>query len=309
MKKLLALLLTLALSVSMVACSSAPASSESTEGGESTSTETTEDGESTSTEASLTIKEGVLQVALSPDFAPMEFVDLSKTGDDQFVGFDVTLAKHIASEMGLELKICPMSFDACQAAVSTGKVDMSISGFSWTETRAENYNLSDYYQAGDNETEQVTITLAANADKFTTAADYAGIKVGAQTASLQEELCKSQLTGCEVVAVGDINTGILQLKTGDFEAMAVADGNADAIIAANPDVVKTGFKFEVDPKYTDNLILLQKGDDDLTAEVNAILAKAKAAGLYEGWYNDALDLAGVDTSADVSFDDDGNVIE
>ena len=91
--------------------------------------------------------------------------------------------------------------------------------------------------------------------------------------------------------------------------MAVADGNADAIIAANPDVVKTGFEFEVDPKYTDNLILLQKGDDDLTAEVNAILAKAKAAGLYEGWYNDALDLAGVDTSADVSFDDDGNVIE
>ena len=284
MKKLVSLVLALALSLSMVACgSSEPAGSEP---------------------AAETLK-----VAISPDYAPMEFVDLSKSGQDKYVGFDVSLAKYIAEEMGMELEIMPMSFDACQAAVSTGKVDMSISGFSWTETRAENYNLSDYYQAGDNETEQVTITLAANADKFTTAADYAGIKVGAQTASLQEELCKSQLTGCEVVAVGDINTGILQLKTGDFEAMAVADGNADAIIAANPDVVKTGFKFEVDPKYTDNLILLQKGDDDLTAEVNAILAKAKAAGLYEGWYNDALDLAGVDTSADVSFDDDGNVIE
>ena len=284
MKKLFALLLTLALSVSMAACSSAPA-----EGGET--------------------EKPVLKVALSPDFSPMEFVDLSKTGQDQYVGFDVTLAKYIAEELDMTLEICPMSFDACQAAVSTGKVDMSISGFSWTESRAENYNLSDYYQAGDNETEQVTITLAENADKFKTAADYAGVKVGAQTASLQEELCNSQLTGCEVVAVGDINTGILQLQKGDFLAMAVADGNADAIIASNPGIVKTGFEFEVDPKYTDNLILLQKGNDEMTDKVNAILAKAKAAGHYETWYADALELAGVDTAADVGYDDEGNVAE
>ena len=33
---------------------------------------------------------------LSPDFSPMEFVDSSKTGQDQYVGFDVTLAKYIA---------------------------------------------------------------------------------------------------------------------------------------------------------------------------------------------------------------------
>ncbi len=58
-----------------------------------------------------------LTVALSPDFAPMEFVDTSKSGQDQYVGFDVSLAKYIAEEMGLELAIKPMSFDACQAAV------------------------------------------------------------------------------------------------------------------------------------------------------------------------------------------------
>ena len=34
-----------------------------------------------------------LKVAMSPDFAPMEFVDLAKKGDDQYVGFDVILAK------------------------------------------------------------------------------------------------------------------------------------------------------------------------------------------------------------------------
>ena len=74
----------------------------------------------------------VLKVAMSPDFSPMEFVDPTKTGQDKFVGFDVSLAKYIADELGMTLEIMPMDFDACQAAVASGKVDMSISGYSWT---------------------------------------------------------------------------------------------------------------------------------------------------------------------------------
>ena len=61
-------------------------------------------------------KDDVLKVAMSPDFAPMEFVDLSKTGQAQFVGFDVRLAEYLAKELGRELEIVPMSFDACQTA-------------------------------------------------------------------------------------------------------------------------------------------------------------------------------------------------
>lgn len=89
--------------------------------------------------------DGVLSVALSPDFAPMEFVDSSKSGQKQYVGFDVTLAKYIADYIGVELNVESMSFDACQTAVYTASVPMSISGYSWTEERAENYELSDCY--------------------------------------------------------------------------------------------------------------------------------------------------------------------
>ena len=87
-------------------------------------------------------KKTSLTVAISPDFAPMEFVDTSKTGQDQYVGFDITLANYLAQELGLTLEIKPMSFDACQTAVQLGSVDMSISGFSWTAEREENGNAS-----------------------------------------------------------------------------------------------------------------------------------------------------------------------
>ena len=39
---------------------------------------------------------GELHITLSPDFAPMEFIDSSKDGQEQYVGLDVFLAKYIA---------------------------------------------------------------------------------------------------------------------------------------------------------------------------------------------------------------------
>ena len=251
-------------------------------------------------------KKETLKVAISPDFAPMEFVDPSKTGQDQYVGFDVSLAKYLAEGLGKELEIMPMDFQACQTAVAMGTVDMSISGFSWTEERAENYNLSDYYYAGDNETEQVLITTKANEGKFTTADSVAGLKVGVQAASLQEGLCKEQLPNTELVVFTDINTGVLQLKKGDFDVMAVATGNADAIISSNPDVALAGFNFEVSEEESNNLILLKKGNDELTKQVNDLLAKAYAAGYYGQWYAEAEELAGI--GVEISYDENGNPI-
>ena len=280
MKKFFAMLLALITVLSMTACSA---------------------GESKD-EGIKTVTPGKLTVALSPDFAPMEFVDPTKEGQDMYVGFDVSLAKFIAEQMGLELVIMPMSFEACQTAVYSGTVDMSISGYSWTEKRAANYNLSDYYHAGDNESEQTLITLASNGDKYATAEGLKGAKIGAQNASLQQDLATEQLPDSELILFTDLGTAVLQLKSGDFDCIAVADGNADAIIAANPDIAKTGFNFFVDEKLTGNVILMQKGNDALTEIVNQILAKASEH--YETWYADAKATAGID----MSFDDEGNAI-
>ena len=253
---------------------------------------------------------GKLTVAISPDFSPMEFVDTSKSGQEQYVGFDPTMARYIAEQMGLELEIKPMSFDACQAAVQTGNVDMSISGFSWTEEREANYNLSDIYIAGENETEQAIITLKENEGAWTQASDFSGKKVGAQIASLQMNLCNDQLPeDAEIVTFTDIGTAVEALRTGNIDALAVAKGNGDAIIANNDAIAFTGFLFEVDEKAENNLILLKKGADDLTAKVNEILAKLHAEGLNFQWYAEAEELAGISTAAEVSYDAEGNVEE
>ncbi len=250
-----------------------------------------------------TVTPGVLTVATSPDFAPMEFVDATKEGQDMFVGFDVTLAKYIAERLGLELVIMPMSFDACQTAVYAGTVDMAISGFSWTEERAENYNISDYYHAGDNEDQQLLITLASNGDKYSTAEGLKGAKIGAQNASLQQSLTTEQLPDNELVLFTDLGTAVLQLKNGDFDCIAVAKGNGDAIIASNPEIAQSGFFFEVDEKYTGNVVLLQKGNDAMTEAVNEALDASKDE--WNTWYEEAKAISGIESS----YDDEGNAVE
>ena len=253
--------------------------------------------------------EDVLTVALSPDFAPLEFVDTSKSGQDQYVGFDVSLAKFIAQEMGKELVIKPMSFDACQAAVQTGAVDMSISGYHYTEERAANFNLSDNYYTGDGATGQVIITLKEHEGEWTTAEDFADLTVGAQSASLQLQLCQTKLPeGVNIKQFSDIGTAVEALRNGNIDALALAEENSVAVLANNDALALTGFMFEIDESQEANLILMKKGADELTEQVNAILAKAQEAGLYEEWIAEANELAGIETAEDVSYDDEGNAI-
>lgn len=248
-------------------------------------------------------------VAMSPDFAPMEFVDLAKSGDDKYVGFDVLLAKYLAKELNMKLVIKPMSFDAVQAAVQAGTVDAGVSGFSWTADRAKNYEITDWYEAGDNETEQVLITTKENAGKFTTAESLVGKKVGAQGASLQEILVKEQLQGAEVSLYTDLGLAVEALKTGKIDALAVAHGNGEAYISQNADSLDwAGFEFVVDDLYKNNVILLQKGNTELLTAINAALAKAKANGLYDTWYETCEIYSQIKTADQLGYDDEGNKI-
>ena len=286
MKKLLAMLLALVMTMGLMACGAQPDTS-NTDGDAA-------GGDTAVTEPANALEkikaDGVLTVALSPDFSPMEFVDSSKTGQDQYVGFDITLAKYIAENLGVELVIEPMGFDASQTAVYTGSVPMSISGYSWTEERAQNYELSDYYYAGENETRQALLIKKENADKYTSPEDLAGQDVGAQNASLQMQLVTEQLTDANPIAIGDITVGVMELKSGNIEALAVAYGNAEMIMDANPDLVICTWEFDVKAEYSANVIMMQKGETELLDAVNTILAQAKDANLYDGWYKDAVEL-------------------
>ena len=76
---------------------------------------------------------GKLTVATSPDWPPYEYID----DDGNIVGTDILMCQWMAEQLGVELEIQPMAFDACLAAVGQGDVDMMVAGLTYDEESSQ----------------------------------------------------------------------------------------------------------------------------------------------------------------------------
>lgn len=77
-----------------------------------------------------------LYVATSPDYAPYEFIDSRKSNDDKYVGADISLAKYIAKKQNKVLELQIMGFDELLTSVQTGKSELAISGFTYSDRKS-----------------------------------------------------------------------------------------------------------------------------------------------------------------------------
>ena len=275
MKKLLVVFVVMMMVLSLSACSKK---------------EETVVDEGNTTEETATYKlvsDGVLTVSMSTDFAPMEFVDLTKSGQDKYVGSDVELAKYIANALGLELLIKPMDFDTCQASVTNDIVDISISGYSYTTQRAASYLLSeDYYSEGDSG--QVALIAKANEDVYTdlNSLNQAGVEVAAQNGALQQEIVIEQLPNATLKPVDDLNAAYDNLAAGTYAAVVVASTVAETLVASAPDKFAIVSEQFDDSKYTGYHILINLENEGLKTAIDAAIASIPED-QYKTWQDEA----------------------
>ena len=276
MKKVVVMLITVLMMLSLVAC------------GKKSEEEpvVADDGNETVETGYKLVSDGVLTVSMSTDFAPMEFVDLTKTGQEKYVGSDVELAKFIADYLGLELLIKPMDFDTCQASVANGIVDCSISGYSYTAQRAASYLLSeDYFSEGDSG--QVALIAKENVEVYKDLAslNQAGVEVAAQNGALQQEIVEEQLPNATLKAIDDLNAAYDNLSAGTYAAVVVDNSVAETLVASYPEkyaIVPEAFD---DSKYTGYHVLIALGNDELKDAINEAIA-AVPEDQYKTWQDE-----------------------
>lgn len=234
------------------------------------------------------LESGKLVLATSPDFAPLEFEDLS-SGEAQYVGSDIELAKYIAEKLGVELEISPMDFSAVQAAIPSGQADIAISGFARTEERAQNMELSTPFNITEDGGQTVLVAKGQGAN-YTAAEDFSGLQIGAQNGSLQYNLVSEQLPDdVEIVPVGSLNDGVLMLETGKIDALASDLSNAELLLESHDGIETTDFMFEYSSEG--NVAAVKKGETELIEAVNEIIEEVNELGLYEQWKDEATELA------------------
>ena len=236
------------------------------------------------------IKEsGKLVLATSPDFAPLEFEDLS-SGEKKYVGSDIELAKYIAEQLGVELQISAMDFSAVQAAIPSGQADIAISGFAKTEERAQNMELSVPFNTDDEQTGQGLLVKKGEGASYSSADVFSKKKIGAQNGSLQYNLVTSQLPeDVEIVPVGSLNDGVLMLETGRIDALASDVANAELLLESHKEIELADFAFEYESEG--NVAAVKKGETELIEAVNEIIEEVNEKGLYKQWKDESTELA------------------
>lgn len=276
MKKLFALLLVLLLGMTaLVGCGGGDAEAEGDGEGEVVGDTSLQD----------ILDKGEITCAISPDYAPYEYLDLM-TGEVK--GSDIVLAQYIADALGVELKIEQMSFESCLAAVEGGSVDISTSCLSWTPDRADVMNLSSYYNM-DSAHAQTVMVLKEDVDKYESMEDFAGLKVAAQNGTTQWTITNEQIPDVEAVAISQMNDGLLMLLEGKVDGMTTPVDVAQSYIENYDELAVVDFYFNFEEMG--NVVATKKGNDALMEKINEIVEQLEADGLYAQWLEEATEEA------------------
>lgn len=264
MKKVLALLVALALMISGVALADAPASG---------------------------VEDGVFTIAMECAYAPYNWTQTDdsngavpiKDSSDYANGYDVMIAKKICEANGWELEVLRSDWDSLVPAVQTGTIDAAIAGQSMTAERAEQVDFAGpYFYA--------TIVCVTKADSaFADAkslADLAGGKCTAQIATIWYDKCLPQIEGAQVQTAAETAPAMLMaLETGMVDFICTDMPTAQGAIVAYPDMKILDFSgTEGDFQFTEqeraenvNIgISVKKGNTALVEAINSVLSTMTA---------------------------------
>ena len=221
---------------------------------------------------------GKLVVATSPDWPPYEYID----DEGNVTGTDVLMAKWMAEQLGVELELQEMAFDACLAAVAMGDVDMVVAGLTYDEERTNAMDLTGIYW---NEGDQGLLVKKGTGAGYNSAEAFNGKVVAAQNGTNQQIMVEEQLTGATLELVTKIPDGVNMVKNGRVDALAVPKTVYDSVLAENDDLEIAEFAFEFEGG---NYIASVKGEEALTAKIQELINQINAEGLYQKWVDEIL---------------------
>ncbi len=260
MKKIIALLLTLVLSVAILASCGSAADKQSLEA----------------------IKErGELIVYTNAEFPPFEYL-----ADGKPVGVDMDIAKAIADEIGVELKIENVKFDTIISSVQSGKASMGAAGITVTDERKESVDFSVSYTTS---TQYVILPADVSYENITT---LKGMNIGVQLGTTGDFIISDEVngykddngnpvegvlqnSGASVTTYNNANLAAEALKAGKIQAVVVDKLPAELIAKNSGEKLKAVELVYEDGSNTAEsyAICVAKGNDTLLEVVNTVINK------------------------------------
>lgn len=213
-------------------------------------------------------KEEVLTVGLCAAYPPFESRD-AKSGE--IVGFDVDLAHEIGKILNKKVVIKDAEWQALLGGLKNNHYDIILSAMSKQEAGSNNVNLSNtYYLLND------VIVVKKDNTSITSKEDLKDKVVGVQLGSGSEQVV-DKLVGLKKISRYNYNPeAFLDLKHNRIDAVVV--GYAYAINQKN---FNNEYKIVEKIAPSELVVVMKKGKDSLTNDINMALTQLKENGTYD----------------------------
>ncbi len=237
-----------------------------------------------SQETQAAASSNTLRVAMECGYAPYNWtqttadngaVQISGSKDYAY-GYDVMMAKYIASYLGKDLEIVKLDWDSLVPAVQSGTVDCVIAGQSITSDRLQMVDFTEpYYYA--------SIVCLVNKDsKYAGAkgvSDLTGASCTSQQNTVWYDVCLPQIPSARILPAQESAPAMLvALSSGRVDLICTDMPTAQAALVAYPSFTLLDFSnsednFEVSQEEINIGISVSKNNPELTAQINEALSK------------------------------------
>lgn len=210
MKKLIAMMLTLTMVLSLAGCGGSSSSSSSEDSAESTESKTEETAEATS-DSEYVKDKGTLVVGIT-NFEPMDY---KEEGSDEWVGFDADMAKAFAESLGVDVEFVEIDWDNKIMELEGKTIDCVWNGMTLTAEVTSAMECSNAYCKNA----QVVVIPADKADKYQDKDSLADLSFAVETGSAGEaEVSALGLNYTSVAAQAD---ALMEVSAGTSDAAVI----------------------------------------------------------------------------------------
>lgn len=199
------------------------------------------------------------------------------------VGFDVEIAKIIASELGIEedgIEWVETISANREPFIQDGQVDIVVATYTINDERKQVVDFAGpYYQAG-----QMIMVLEGNTD-INGPDDLAGKTVCSAEGSTPAERIRTEYPDATLLPAGAYSECLEPLRNGQVDAVTTDNVILSGFIDQNPGEFKlVGEPFSEEPYG----VGLEKGDDDFRSFINDVLEESFEDGRWvEAWESTA----------------------
>lgn len=221
-------------------------------------------------------------VGMECGYAPFNWIQSNEDDGAVFVessngyckGYDVTVAQHIADELGRPLEVKVVSWEGLILSLNSGSIDAIIAGMSYTPERAEEVSFSEPYYFSD-----YVMIVPSESDlvNATSLADFSGARIVGQMGTNYDTII-DQIEGVNhLPALGSYPLIVNALNNGTADGAPAEKPTADAIITTNPNLSIVEFEegsgfTQSEDVTTEVSIALRHEDEELLQQINEILS-------------------------------------